>query len=320
MRSSATRTRGFTLIELLVVIAIIAILVALLLPAVQQAREAARRSSCKNNLKQIGLALQNYHDTHRVFPPGCVNQEGNTAGSTFNWTWNVYLLPFMEQTALYELIQPGTNRVTAATNDANILAGMKRPIAAMRCPSDAGPDVNDWGDENNGTPGGSFKINDKHLALTNYVAVNCSAELRPQLDIADGGFKVNSKTKMRDITDGTSNTIAVGERAWRLDNVALRAGIMFAQEAANGNNSEQGMVHNHGGGERALNCTDDGQCSRGFSSLHAGGAQFVLFDGSVRFLSENINHVPDFTLDVPNVDSTYERLFSINDGQVLGEF
>jgi prepilin-type N-terminal cleavage/methylation domain-containing protein len=143
---SDRRPRGFTLIELLVVIAIIAILVALLLPAVQQAREAARRSQCKSNLKQLGVALHNYHDVHSVFPPGCVNQEGDTANpddrDRLNWTWPVYLMPYMDQAPLYEQLNPGPTRATAAVSDPAKRAVMQQPLAAFRCPSDVGPATN----------------------------------------------------------------------------------------------------------------------------------------------------------------------------------
>ena len=130
-----TRRRGFTLIELLVVIAIIAILVALLLPAVQQAREAARRSSCKNNLKQIGLALHNYHDTHRVFPPGQIRGRNPSTGVECGngFSWGAMLLPFLEESAVYDgldfTIGPfiGSNKTFI-----NSLAGFD----FARCPSD----------------------------------------------------------------------------------------------------------------------------------------------------------------------------------------
>lgn len=115
---SLTRKRGFTLIELLVVIAIIAILIALLLPAVQQAREAARRSTCKNNLKQIGIALHNYHDTHSVLPPGVLmfdDGSGDPDPDLGNWGWNTFLLPYIDQAPLYNQLTPnGANFPTSA--------------------------------------------------------------------------------------------------------------------------------------------------------------------------------------------------------------
>lgn len=306
--------RGFTLIELLVVIAIIAILVALLLPAVQQAREAARRSTCKNNLKQIGIALHNYHDTYRVFPPGCIDQEGGGTG-VHNWTWSAMILPFMEQGPLYDLLTPGDIRATAAIADSARRNAMQQPIEAFRCPSDVGPDVNTDGQREIVENGNRHQI-----ATTNYLASNSSGEIRPQLDVQDGMFSTNSKYRMRDIVDGTSNTFAVGERAWELQNFRLRAGILFMEEGSVGTQTNYGLIEAHGGGERPINCTNNGECGRGYSSQHRGGAQFVLMDGAVRFISENIDHNPNFGTSNPNVNSTYERLFARNDGQPLGEF
>lgn len=311
------KKRGFTLIELLVVIAIIAILVALLLPAVQQAREAARRSTCKNNLKQIGIALHNYHDTFRVFPPGCISQEGG-ARDAHNWVWTAMILPFIEQGPLFDVLTPGDIRATAAIEDPVRRNAMQQPIEAMRCPSDIGPDVNTDGQrsitESNGTTNHS-------IALTNYIASNCSAEIRPQLDIQDGIFSTNSKYRMRDIVDGTSNTIGVGERAWEVQGVRLKAGILFMQEGNSGNQHDYALAETHGGGERPINCTNSAsQCQRGYSSLHRGGAQFVMMDGAVRFISENVDHNPNFGSVDPNVNSTYERLFARKDGQPIGEF
>ncbi|MEM1062518.1 MAG: DUF1559 domain-containing protein, partial [Planctomycetota bacterium] len=167
MNSHKYRGRaGFTLIELLVVIAIIAIIVALLLPAVQQAREAARRTACKNNLKQLGLACHNYHDVYNTLPPGWIAQ-GETNGVSFDfpngkslrdicsqnyvndatacWSWTAYILPYIEETQAYEALAPGDNRAQNATADIgtpptpNYVETLQRPIDSFRCPSDAGP-------------------------------------------------------------------------------------------------------------------------------------------------------------------------------------
>ena len=139
---SSQRCRGFTLIELLVVIAIIAVLIALLLPAVQQAREAARRSQCKNNLKQIGLALQNYHDNNKAFPISLYGGYGDTAnvgGFTQNsrsWGWPVRILPFVDQAALYKKASPGNTTIAAS-------GVMTQVVTAFLCPSDPqGPTEN----------------------------------------------------------------------------------------------------------------------------------------------------------------------------------
>jgi prepilin-type N-terminal cleavage/methylation domain-containing protein len=135
--------RGFTLIELLVVIAIIAILIALLLPAVQQAREAARRSQCRNNLKQVGLAIHNYHDAFNTIPPAWISTQFQVAaGDVSHWSWGTFLLPYIDQAPLYSLLQPGTRRL-----DQNLALGgataaaLTTPLTVFRCPSDTGPSL-----------------------------------------------------------------------------------------------------------------------------------------------------------------------------------
>ncbi len=142
---------GFTLIELLVVIAIIAILIALLLPAVQQAREAARRTQCKNNLKQLGLALHNYHDVMKQFPPGFVDQLSSAATASGaavaattqdgNWGWGSYTLPYIDQAPLYNLLNVGNRTLLQAANDTTNggRRGLQTPLEAFRCPSDTAP-------------------------------------------------------------------------------------------------------------------------------------------------------------------------------------
>ncbi|MCA8982633.1 MAG: DUF1559 domain-containing protein [Planctomycetaceae bacterium] len=343
--------RGFTLIELLVVIAIIAILVALLLPAVQQAREAARRSSCKNNLKQLGLALHNYHDTYNVFPPGYVNQFDTvpTDGGTYStavgaersaWGWGAYILPNMEQSALFDTLQVGNIRIKnaiTAGGPQDRLAAMTNPIATYRCPSDTAPDVNTSKVLQDSTGTG------RNLATSNYIAVNSSRRWHTsagawvtgpgeaQLNQWGGGpdatrspngmFWRNSKVRMRDITDGTSNTLMVGERAWEVANpvgtpFACRAGVVFGEQITN----EQSEVHRGLGATSSPLNYANGNCNKGFSSQHKGGVQFVLADGSVRFLSENINFNSEFTGGTNAVDTTLERLASRNDGQVVGEY
>ncbi len=344
---------GFTLIELLVVIAIIATLVAILLPAVQQAREAARRSTCKNNLKQLGIALHNYHDTYNAFPAGLYPATNNgalagTEGRDGAWGWAAMLLPFVEQAPLYDALRPGPNQLQDAVGNASLLALMQTPIALFRCPSDSAPDTNNQRkvpSTATGAGDANCTTNCEEIATSNYLGVlNSNNNNRTN---ANGMFiwgdnqASNTITirRMRDVTDGLSNTIAIGERAWELNNPALGtkellyAGVIFG---ANGNTeltgSAQGMVYTLGATRTAINCVD-GQvanpdvCERGFSSLHKGGAQFVLGDGSVRFISENINHVrngigtnPGTSTSIDNVDGTYERLACINDGTVMGEF
>lgn len=351
--STKQKVKGFTLIELLVVIAIIAILVALLLPAVQQAREAARRSTCKNNLKQLGIALHNYHDTFSVFPMGWWDRwsaTGQNVGDDGHWGWGTYILPYMEQGPLYDQLAPGDNNPTAnnlagtlaaAINDGTLLAAMQNGIASYRCPSDPTGPINP-----------DQQIGGQSLATSNYVASHGSGTFgfpnnaggswkapdgatSVSQDFSNGMFGRMFCVKMRDITDGTSNSIAIGERAQSVSTGGgssrlCRASVVFGMRDNDRNATSWGPYVNHGAGKYGLNSTagplgggdSKDMCAGGFSSKHRGGAQFVMADGGVRFISENINH--DFG-EVGgggpwDVDTTFEFLLGINDGNSVGEF
>ena len=324
--------KGFTLIELLVVIAIIAILIALLLPAVQQAREAARRTQCKNNLKQMGLALHNYHDVHLVFPAASYQNTGanynDDRGASYGW--GTMILPYIDQAPLFNLLSPGTpeNLSDAVGANGAKLAAMKNPFPAFRCPSDTAPDIN----THHMIPNGTATAADwQALSTSNYVGSNHTN--RVERTNANGMFvsatringNANVKVRMRDITDGTSNTIAVGERAWKLEGVTLGASVVFGHRGNDSNadpNSNHGFVMGLGGARFPINDTSSvgspvGSSFHSYSSLHEGGAQFLMADGAVRFISENIDHNYELTM---NVNSTLERLIAISDGQVVGEF
>ncbi len=307
------RPRGFTLIELLVVIAIIAILIALLLPAVQQAREAARRSQCKSNLKQIGVALANYHSTHQVFPPGHVHPGG--AESTPAWGWAAFILPQLEQSNLYEQARISENR--RLRQELNGAADVS--LTVYRCPSDTAPDLNDDshfndGDtdtdiDGDGSAGGAGDTKDNPIASANYVAVNHHG--RFQNTGWSGAFGRDSDTRIRDITDGTSNTIAVGERAYRSGNLAMNAAVWAG--CAESLTDDCGD-DNYGTGRDSINSSNSSQNERreSLSSQHTGGVQVLAFDGSVHFLSENI----EFDDNVDGPDTLYEFLLAIGDGNV----
>jgi prepilin-type N-terminal cleavage/methylation domain-containing protein/prepilin-type processing-associated H-X9-DG protein len=195
--------RGFTLIELLVVIAIIAVLIALLLPAVQAAREAARRAQCVNNMKQIGLALHNYHSTNDTFPPGAITNFGNAPGGV---QWNqmsslALMLPFIEQNAIYSSIN-FSNTATNNTNPVWIDPGgngtaRAQQINSFLCPSDG--NAKSLADGMNGR-------------LNSYLASMGTTELGGYNTSATGIFCTNTCYGLRDITDGSSNTIAFGEK------------------------------------------------------------------------------------------------------------
>lgn len=307
---------GFTLIELLVVIAIIAMLVAILLPAVQQAREAARRSSCKNNLKQIGIALHNYHDAYNQLPPLVVNQEGLqviTAAnynqflwpSSFygNWSWGAMILPFMEQAAAFDALLPGPARAPDQLDVANPLKVFQTPLPAFRCPSDTGEEVNFQ------RPLDSRSNVGYATATSNYVAANASANLgwmrgpAPLLYLdgsgrripgpnpfgdavvrSDGAFTPDKSARFADIYDGLSNTVLVSERAMSLSNPAggrtnCQAGLVYAAPA-------------RGAGTSSNVSTVSAQTGLSAVAFHAnGGIQYRALNCQIGVNSEHMGGV-----------------------------
>tara|TARA_R110002111_G_C6005121_1_gene373746 strand:- start:3854 stop:4831 length:978 start_codon:yes stop_codon:yes gene_type:complete len=311
---------GFTLIELLVVIAIIAILIALLLPAVQQAREAARRSTCKNNMKQIGLALHNYHDTHRVFPPGFIDNELDFSGSKTGGTgannngigWGAMILPYMDQAPLYNQIGSTTGAFGEHWSvNASTLAQTILP--AFNCPSD---------------PMGGINTDKSNFGKSNYLASHGTAAATTN----NGIFYGNSSTRIRDIIDGTSNTILVSERTTKNDGAgtnncggttdcAWTGGLWIGPRHATSTSDtwHPGLYHfdvtNFGGGNATYLINSSGStwgedwCA---SSAHVGGAHMLLTDGSVRFISENMSS--------GGTNTTYYNLVTRAGGEVVGEF
>ncbi len=338
------RSRGFTLIELLVVIAIIAILIALLLPAVQQAREAARRTQCKNNLKQIGLAMHNYHDTFNTFPPGYIARipQNITSSERSLYSWGAFILPQVEQGNLYTTLQVGNVLLEQNAATAAGLIALQTPLPGFRCPSDIGPLLNNFNDAT-ADPGNGNKYNrfitsngtDRiAIATSNYVMVaNSSDSTTPPAFFAQYGppkgvgFQ-NSKINFRDITDGSSNTLLAGERAWRYNGLTVGAATVIGFSAAV--NDPGGSWNIKSAGLAAIGIGYDGinysrtnriHQGRGFSSNHVGGAQFVLCDGAVIFISENIDYAKSSVTVTPTyITSTFARLLSRDDGQVIGAF
>ncbi len=307
--------RGFTLIELLVVIAIIAILIALLLPAVQQAREAARRTQCKNNLKQLALALHNYHDTHRVLAPGYIDDPNDTGGvDGYGWAWGTLLLPLIEQAPLYNRLNPGPNKVTSVL--VNDLPALQQPLAAFVCPSAVDEPLNSHWVFHDGTA-------NRSLAKSNYAGV-CGWAYTNTTTLDRGGvFFRNSAITLSDIHDGTSNTLLFGEKVRqhpRSKNVL--GGSVWAATNRTNLMGTSGQNTNHVG--CVLGATHQSHAVNGdpqaasldmaftpmvFVSQHAGGCHFAMCDGSVRFLSENLDQV-----------NLMRWLSQRDDKQTIGEF
>jgi prepilin-type N-terminal cleavage/methylation domain-containing protein/prepilin-type processing-associated H-X9-DG protein len=326
MRASH-RSNGFTLVELLVVIAIIGILVALLLPAIQAAREASRRTHCKNNAKNIAIALQNFHDTNKSFPPGVVQVNpappATTDTNLGNFSWSALILPFVEEADVYDLVDVAKTDLATSMDRPGNLTAMQSNMAVYRCPSDAGPTFNE---ERLITSAAGIA---SPLSTSNFVGVNSSAELRRDPgepgNQANGIFVRSKGRKIREITDGTSHTAIIGERAWesKLPNgseVRSRAAVVFGIRGVR-QASEQGFADGMGCGKYQLNFSSssgaipDSRSRRGFSSPHPGGAHFGMADGSVQFISDDVEG--DFNADqwtiTDTVDSPWEAVLGIND-------
>ncbi|MBA4030907.1 MAG: prepilin-type cleavage/methylation domain-containing protein [Planctomyces sp.] len=321
--STSSRSGGFTLIELLVVIAIIAVLIALLLPAVQQAREAARRSQCKNNLKQMGLALHNYHDVHNTFPSASVRTTYTTTRGFYGktgWAWSVMILPGLDQGALYNAMNVNINPLA---ENATLLPYLQTSLPVYLCPSSPTPKIN-----------ASFKTTAHPAtdvpATSNYKSVYGSMDEGGVASAVAGcptsGFSrghcfggetglfgAGSSVKFRDITDGTSNTLAVGEVTYGDigDGIQRMAAVWSGvSDTGTGGTPTYDLpmrVVMHSLANTAARRIN-GTFRNAFSSHHVGGVHFLFADGSVRFITENID------------GPTSENLANRADGNVLGEF
>lgn len=326
----ACRKIGFTLVELLVVIAIIGVLVALLLPAVQQAREAARRMKCSNQLKQFGLAVHNYIDSYQAFPfahmftgPFDGNDVNNQGGSGFGW--GSAILPFMELNNVYTQF----NFNLPITNDSpsRNLTLAQTHLPQFACPSDLKP--------KNFTDGAVT-----NSATSSYKACGTSYDgwaggavgTAPNLEQFNGVFDRDNGgvRRIAQIVDGTSNQFLIAEAKWKMDGNGRNRGRIFgATDVTTGAQGATNALCLNG--QWQMNWTTaqgNPQPHRTASSNHPSGAQFGMADGSVRFVTENINHTASawsgvggaFKTTQGQPYGTYQRLFSIADGHPLGEF
>lgn len=289
-----TQRRGFTLTELLVVMALIAVLTALCLPAIQRARDEARRVQCQNNLKQFGLALHNYHDVMKTFPPGWT-QYHPQPGPEIRFGWAVLLSPFLDQAPLYKQLNFQIQR----TEPLNLF---QTRLAVYRCPEDPSPDINsqrgDFGTMN-------YSANFGPVAPSRWL-VNGLTEFwpgqAPTLTETNGLAFLNSRVRVADIRDGTSNTILVGERS-AIGGAAIWMGVR-------GNEFETDQVTDCSPGHEI----NSGEA--GYSSRHTGGANFLFCDGAVRFLSEKLESGPGEQQQM----KTYQKLSHRSDGFAIGQF
>ena len=310
--SGARRRRGFTLIELLVVIAIIAVLVAILLPAVQQAREASRRSSCQNNLKQIGVAMHSYQETFGLFPPGFFGGQTNVTPNCpgTGWAWGAMLLPYIDQSALYTKLAPG-NPMPVTTQ----LDLLQTVIGTYLCPSDPhrtpGQNTNGNAQVQIGTSGTNYS-----LGMSNYAACAGNGGIDCSLAEQNGIFYNNSNISIRDITDGASNTLLIMERDSQkvtatstVHMAANWAGTTAGTAACVANERVYSVLVTLRGTYGEINGSPTRFDTREPSSQHAGGCQVTMADGAVRFISQNISYA-----------TVAPRIAARNDLLAVGEF
>ena len=306
------RQKGFTLVELLVVIAIIGILIALLLPAVQAAREAARRINCTNNLKQIGIGLHIHHDSVRRLPAGWVSNSG--VDGTTGWGWASAILPHMENASFAEdmlqqhlPINDGANEVARVT-----------VFPGYRCPSDNGKDTSSIAGMTIGTSnyvgvhggypsGTTYPVNTTLLLL-----LGASTPIR-----GNGTFYHNSRVCFRDMTDGTSNTLVVGERAVKTvpstlvnPSPAVYYSTWVGNPRAVGATDPYGPARCVGAAITAPNSEEEipDDYQQGFGSPHPGGSQFLIGDGAVQMVNDEIDRL------------VYKQICTVNGGEQVSHY
>lgn len=330
--SRRSRRRAFTLIELLVVIAIIAVLVALLLPAVQQAREAARRSQCKNNLKQYGLALANYHDVYKLYPIGGDQSWGNSS----YLGWQARILPFIDQAPIFNQINFSLWQNNTSNTVSQLPGGYNQTLADglqlsahvmpySVCPSDSHMGQNPlWGQRaqtnycgSQGSQGNVSVSGSCNQWQTFALMLNPNnGDTTDPNGVSGMGCRDGAPIGINLVADGSSNTIHVGEVLPSCHD-HVDGGPWMVNGMGNFHSSTIVPINTYNTCNWAIGpqitnsqCTNQNNWnwSWGFRSMHTGGAQFLFVDGSVHFLSQNINML------------TYQRLGGRSDGQPVGDY
>lgn len=291
-----TRRHGFTLLELLVVMAIIGVLIALMLPALQQAREAARRTQCVNNLKQLGVAFHSYHSQLGLFPPGytvvlhSTSNPGELMMIGAGYSWGSFILPMLERNSLSAMVNFDDYWAWSVQN----ITAFRSPVQSYLCPSDASPEMTQV--KLPAFPYPAFSTTP--MARGNYVGSFGRGEPGPWGAIGDGVLYANSSIAMRHVIDGTSQTLLVGERSSNVGQVVWYGlpPVAFSQgKDSTGSYARTPapvLVLGHTGGvdgERFDVPNDKVASVDDFWSYHLGGSHFLMADGSVQFISSRID-------------------------------
>jgi prepilin-type N-terminal cleavage/methylation domain-containing protein/prepilin-type processing-associated H-X9-DG protein len=289
----SSRRSGFTLIELLVVIAIIAILIGLLLPAVQKVREAAARVQCMNNLKQLSTALQDYHNVYKRFPPAYKASPPPLFGNPQpGWGWGSFILPFIEQDPLYKVLQVDTAKFGGGANPALPTPDEQTKLAVFRCPSDNGPDLNpirrNFAMSNYRATMGTISKSDPHYGLF-YENLDFGKYPVGIGTTGRGGVMFeNSKIKITDIKDGTSNTVIIGECKYDVASKKWAAQVygMHGYDTDPDKGTPSIFISDVMWWLDEDSADINGSAPQAFSSWHPGGAFMAFCDGSVRLFRD----------------------------------